>query len=147
MRCEEAMKHEVACVVPSDTVQTAAQKMRDANVGFLPVLDESSHVLGVLTDRDIAIRLVAADECASETPVEAIMTRELVACRVGDDLTTCERIMGENKVSRVCCIDDAGKLVGVISLSDVATLDRGGRAAETLEQVASREAQAPPSVH
>lgn len=146
MRCEETMKHEVAWLAPSDTVQVAAQKMRDANVGFLPVVDGSSHVLGVVTDRDIAIRLVAADGRASETAVEAVMTREIVACRPQDDLSTWAQLMADNQVSRVCCVDDTGCLTGVVSLSDLATIERE-RAAQTLEKVASREAEAPPSVH
>lgn len=142
MRCEEIMKKDVECVGPSDTVQTAAQKMRDVEIGFLPVCDESKNVLGVLTDRDITIRLVASDSQASSTSVESLMSRELVACRPEDDIEKVHELMSQHKKSRICCVDDDGKLVGVISLSDIAQCAEAGRASETLKQVASREAAA-----
>ena len=56
MRCEEVMKKDVECLSPQDTVQAAARRMREANVGFLPVSDRSRKVLGVVTDRDLAVR-------------------------------------------------------------------------------------------
>lgn len=142
MRCEEIMKTKVECVGPSDTVQSAAKKMRDCEIGFMPVCDESKHVLGVLTDRDITIRMVAEDARASSTPVESIMSRELVACRQEDSIEKAQQLMAENKKSRICCVDDDGKLVGVISLSDIAQHEEPGRASETLKHVSSREAPA-----
>ncbi len=59
MRCEEIMKRDTECVSPTDTIERAAAMMRDANVGFLPVCDAEKRVVGTITDRDIAIRLVA----------------------------------------------------------------------------------------
>lgn len=142
MRCEEIMKSEVQCLGPSDTVQKAAKVMRDSGIGFMPVCDESKNVLGVLTDRDITIRSVADDKSASSTQVESVMSRELVACRPEDDIETAQQLMAENKKSRICCVDDDGKLVGVISLSDIAQCEEAGRASETLKHVSSREASA-----
>lgn len=139
MRCEEIMKRDLECVSPRDTVEDAACRMRDENVGFLPVCDQSRKVLGTLTDRDIAVRLVAG-KLPGSTLVEDIMTREVVACRPQDDLREAERLMAENHKSRIMCIDDAGSLVGVISLSDIAQHERGARASETLRQVSEREA-------
>lgn len=142
MRCEQIMKREVQCLGPSDTVQKAAKVMRDSCIGFMPVCDESKNVLGVLTDRDITIRAVADDQSASTTKVESVMSRELVACRPEDDIETAQQLMAENKKSRICCVDDEGKLVGVISLSDIAQCEEAGRASETLKHVSSREASA-----
>ncbi|HZA49460.1 MAG TPA: CBS domain-containing protein, partial [Myxococcaceae bacterium] len=59
MRCEEIMKKDVECVSPQDTVQAAAKRMRDENIGFLPVCDQSKKVQGTVTDRDLAIRVLA----------------------------------------------------------------------------------------
>jgi len=59
MLCEEIMKRDVACVSPDDTAQSAARLMLDENVGFLPICEESKKVIGTITDRDLAIRLVA----------------------------------------------------------------------------------------
>jgi len=140
MRCEEIMKREIECVSPRDAVEDAATRMRDENVGFLPVCDQSRKVLGTITDRDIAIRLVAARKPGS-TFVEELMTREVVACRPKDSMRDAEQAMARHHKSRIVCVDDEGRLVGVISLSDIAQHERGGRASETLRQVSEREAR------
>ena len=67
MLCEELMKREVECVLPHESVQAAARKMVEANIGFLPVCDESGKVLGTLTDRDVTVRLVAAARSATSS--------------------------------------------------------------------------------
>jgi CBS domain-containing protein len=133
------MKTVVECVSPQDSVETAAQVMRARNIGFLPVCDEKTdRVVGTVTDRDIALRVVAERKPAT-TRVASIMTPDAVTCRPEDDITTAEELMAENLVSRIMCIDDDGELVGVISLSDIALMD-GENAAKTLEQVSAREA-------
>jgi CBS domain-containing protein len=131
------MKTDVESVSPVDTIQDAARRMRDDNVGFLPVCDESRQVLGAITDRDIAIRAVAEAQPAS-TPVEDIMTGEVVACSPKDTIDTALQLMAENHKSRIMCLDDEGRLIGIISLSDIAQLV--GEASETLRQVSDREA-------
>lgn len=140
MVCEELMKRQVECVSPQDSAEAAARRMRDENVGFLPVCDASKKVLGTITDRDIAIRLVASGKPPS-AQVSDVMTNEVVACDPKDDISKAERLMGQNHKSRIMCIDDAGQLVGVISLSDLAQRDRD-HAAQTLQEVSQREAQA-----
>jgi len=140
MRCEEIMKQDVECVSPRDTVEDAASRMRDTNIGFLPVCDQSKKVLGTLTDRDIAIRLVAARKPGS-TLVEDVMTNEVVACRPEDDVQTAEHTMAQHQKSRIMCVDEGGRLVGVISLSDIAQHERGDLASKTLREVSEREAR------
>lgn len=140
MRCEEIMKEKVECARPSDTVQAAAQKMRDCGIGFLPVCDESMHVLGVVTDRDITIRAVAENQQPGSTQVESVMSKELVACKKDDDIEKAQQLMAQHQKSRICCVDDEGKLVGVISLSDIAQCETAEKASETLKHVSSREA-------
>ncbi|HEX9240908.1 MAG TPA: CBS domain-containing protein [Anaeromyxobacter sp.] len=141
MRCEEIMKTDVECVSPRDTVEDAAVRMRDQNIGFLPICDQSKKVLGALTDRDIAIRLVAAMKPGS-TLIEDIMTREVVACRPKDDIRDAEKAMAKNHKSRILCVDDSDRLVGIISLSDIAQHERGSRASDTLREVSEREVRA-----
>ena len=137
MLCEEIMKREVECVSPADTVEDAACRMRDENLGFLPVCDQSKKVLGTITDRDIAIRLVAAKKPGT-TLIEDVMTREVIACAPRDDLDRAQELMAQNHKSRIMCLDK-GRLVGVISLSDIAQREPGGRGFETLRQVTERE--------
>jgi len=141
MRCEEIMKRDVECVSPQDSVQAAAIRMRDQNVGFLPVCDASGKVLGTITDRDLTIRILAeAREAASI--IEGAFTREIVACRPEDDLGKAEELMARNHKSRIMCVDDQGRLAGVISLSDIAQVEDGAKASRTLRRVSERESRA-----
>src|SRR4051812_39205548 len=114
MLCSELMKREPVCVLPDTTVQMAAQRMRDENIGFLPVCDAAGQVLGTLTDRDIVIRLVATGNPAA-TPVIEVMTHEAVACRPEDDIQEAEQRMRQAQKARILCTDAQGCLVGVIS--------------------------------
>jgi CBS domain-containing protein len=140
MRCEQIMKKNIECVTQQDNVQIAARKMRDQNVGFLPVCENGKKVVGTITDRDIALRACADDHQASTTSIADVMTREVIACKPQDDITKAQQLMSEHHKSRMLCIDDSGKLVGVISLSDIAQYesDAGGR---TLRNVTAREAR------
>jgi CBS domain-containing protein len=137
-QCHEIMKRSIECLSSRDTAIDAARAMRDQNIGFLPVCDKGMKVLGTVTDRDIAIRLVAEQRPASTT-VEQIMTREVVACRPQDDISDAGALMAEHRKSRIMCLDDDDQLVGIISLSDIAQFD-GGNAAITLNEISRREA-------
>ena len=139
MRCEEIMKRDVHCVQPTDPVQAAARRMRDANIGFLPVCDSSRKVLGAITDRDIALRIVA-DGRPPTTAIGDVMTREVVACAPGDDVRRAEELMATHKKSRIMVTDEQGGLVGVISLSDIAQRDTARTAGRTVRAVSEREA-------
>ena len=138
MVCADLMKQDVECIAPGDPVSAAARRMRERNVGFLPVcVGGGEPILGTVTDRDIALRVVA-EEKSADTKVEDIMSREVVACRPMDDIKRAEQLMGEHKKSRILCLDDDDRLVGVISLSDIAQRD-GARIAYTMQQVTQRE--------
>jgi len=134
------MKRDVQCVQPTDPVQAAARRMRDANIGFLPVCDSSRKVLGAITDRDIALRIVA-DSRPPTTAIGDVMTREVVACAPGDDVRRAEELMGKQHKSRMIVADEEWRLVGVISLSDIAQVEDASRASQTMKQVTEREAR------
>ena len=140
MRLQEIMKVKVEVVSPQDTVQASACRMRDENIGFLPVCDQAKKVFGTITDRDLAIRVLANGSPPS-TRVEEVMTHEVVSCRPDDELRKVEELMAKNHKSRMVCLDSNGRLAGVISLSDIAQADMG-RASQTLRQVSEREARA-----
>jgi len=139
MRCEEIMKRNVQFVSKSSTAREAACIMRDENIGFLPVCDEQKRVLGTLTDRDLAIRLVAENRPATE-PVGNVMTNETICCRTTDDIGQAEQRMATEHKSRIMCVDENGRLEGVISLSDIAQVSTDERAAKTMRGVTEREA-------
>jgi CBS domain-containing protein len=138
MMCQGVMKADVKCVSRETTVEEAAVMMRDEGVGFLPICDSDRRVLGTITDRDITIRAVAGHESMAE-PIENFMTNHVVACRPGDDLGYAQELMSQEKVSRILCVDEAGMLEGVISLSDIAQLHDGAGASATLRNVSDRE--------
>ena len=120
MRCAEVMKSRVAFTRDDETLQAAAQLMRSAGVGFLPVEDANGIVVGTITDRDLAVRAVAVNLPADATPVRQAMTDRVVACLPSDDLTVARDLMAQHAVGRVPVLDQDGHLLGVISRSDVA---------------------------
>jgi CBS domain-containing protein len=138
MKCVDVMKTALAVASPDDSIGAAAKKMAERGVGFLPVVD-GEKAIGVLTDRDIVVRVVAAD---AEAPmvVRDAMTKDIVSVARDDDLDKAGRVMGEKQVSRVLVVEDNGDLAGVISLSDLPQFD-DVRARETLAQVTTREVQ------
>lgn len=139
MNCGQIMKSDIQFVTPNTPVKEAACAMRDRDIGFLPVCDEKRHVLGTLTDRDIAIRLVAEGKAATE-PVNNVMTREAICCLPGDDIEVAQQRMASAHKSRIMCTDSDGCLVGIISLSDIAQAVEPTQAAETMRSVTQREA-------
>jgi CBS domain-containing protein len=142
MRCNELMKTDVAFVRPSDEVKRAADLMRSRNVGFLPVCSDEKKVVGVITDRDIAVRCVADGKPAT-TQVREVMTREVVACRPDDDVKAAELAMTRHRRSRILCLGDHQYLLGVISLSDFSGAGLKDHAEVVLEQVSKRESTPP----
>jgi CBS domain-containing protein len=139
MRCEKIMKTEVACVTADDLVQRAAWIMRGENIGFLPVCNRDGGVIGTITDRDIAIRVCAEGLDASETRIGDVMTDEVVACYPEDDITRVEQLMAKHQKSRIVVTNEVGRLLGVISLSDIVGNDSNRHAARTLRKIVDRE--------
>ena len=141
--CADIMKRQALTVAEGDTAQLAAEKMALGNVGFLPVCGSGGRVLGVLTDRDIAVRIVATGLPADTCRVGEAMTRTLVTCRPEDDLAVAEQLMAQHQVSRLLVTDEDGTLRGIVSLSDLAEREPARRAGATLRAVAAREAPRP----
>jgi CBS domain-containing protein len=137
MRIADLMKRKPIWLSTYGTCREAARLMRDENVGFLPVCDRDGHVIGTITDRDIAIRVVA-DRLVSDAPASDVMSREVVSCHPDEDLTRGEQVMAAAQKSRLVVVDGDGRLAGVLSLSDVAEHDRE-HAAETIARVSERE--------
>ncbi len=140
MQVDEIMKSPQTCRT-GGSVRDCAKLMQRENVGFVPICNEDGEPVGTITDRDIALRVVAEGK-SPDTLVDGVMTREVVACNVGDELEDAERLMREHRKSRVMVLD-GGRLVGVISLSDVVEAEEEGAAADTVRAVASRETHQP----
>lgn len=137
MLCRELMKREPRRLTDLDTIRKAAQVMRDAGVGFLPIVDSAGRPVGVVTDRDLVVRALANDVLA-EAAISTVMTDEVLAVHEGDDLRTAANRMARTHRARVVVLDDAGVLVGVLSLSDVIDHLEAASATWTMREVVQR---------
>ena len=133
------MTLEVEYARPQDNVQRAAELMRDLGVGMVPVVERDA-VVGIVTDRDLAVRFVAEGLDFSGTCVSDVMSREIVYVYEDQDVAVASRLMEHKRVRRLVVLDRDNKLVGVVSQSDLA---RGApQAAEPIAHEASEESEA-----
>jgi CBS domain-containing protein len=135
MKVYQAMTPSVRIAHPNDTLQTAAQIMCENDFGFLPV-GQNDRLIGMITDRDIAVRAVA---CGAQ-PFEQVadyMTREVKYCYADDDLDDVMENMAQQKVRRLPVLNDDKRLVGVLSLSDAAQEYQPQMAGEALCRIAT----------
>jgi CBS domain-containing protein len=139
MRCGEVMRRDVIVVTPETTVLAAAQRMRESNLGFLPVCANDGMLVGVLTDRDIVLRVCAAGLDLEGTLVADVMTQGPITCRARGSLEIAERIMRTKRKARLPVVDRRGHLVGVLSLSDVAQYESPRRTGQILFDVSQRK--------
>ena len=137
MRVGELMTLDPQTVSPGDTLQSAAQRMDDLNVGVLPVC-EGDRLLGVLTDRDIVVRSTSAGQDPRTATVADAMTTD--AHTVTEDAAVLDviRIMEERQLRRVPVVNEAGKLVGIVSLGDLAAAGTP-EAGDALEAISGSE--------
>lgn len=138
MQCRDLMRRPVELVAPNQSAVTAARAMREKNIGFLAVCDLAGHVVGVVTDRDLAIRVIGEERDPVATQVTDIMSSQVVTCQPDDEIAQAEALMRKHRKSRIVVADEERRPLGVISLADLAQTDRSG-AADTLAQVSSRE--------
>jgi CBS domain-containing protein len=133
-RVESVMTAAVASVRRMAHARDAARLMRDRDIGFLPVCEADGSVVGVVTDRDLVLGVLAADRPAT-TAVEEIMTPDPIVCYASDDLDWCERLMSENQINRMVVVGDDERLVGVVSLADLAGVESEGVVGEVVADV------------
>ncbi len=142
MRVEEVMSR-AQCCGTDDTVRDCARLMKDGNIGFVPICDQQGKPVGAITDRDLAIRVLADGRSADEA-LQGFMSHDIVDCRMGEDITHAEQLMREHQVSRVMVCDGEGRLQGVISLHDLVQAHGDRPAGRVLADVKSEQQ---PSVH
>lgn len=118
MKVKDICSCETLTVTGQDTVREAAKKMAKHNVGALPVVDYSGRVIGMITDRDITVRVTAEDKDPSRFSVCDIMTHDVSCVCMDADVASAAKMMSRAKVRRLPVIDD-GRVVGFISLGDI----------------------------
>ena len=141
MLIREIMTENVEFVTPDESLQEAALKMRDFGVGPLPVC-ENQAVVGMLTDRDITIRAVAEGRGPESTKVRDVMSSELICCFDDQEVDVAARMMKAQQIRRIVVLDRDKRLVGIVSLGDLAVeASSPARAGEILQGVSAAAAQ------
>ena len=121
--CREVMTKNPVCAYPDDNVAHVARLMRSEDIGPVPIVqdDTTKQLMGIVTDRDLAIKVVAEERDPAKTRVSDVMTTEVVTCREADDIDTALHAMSTNQLRRIPVVNDGNMLVGIIAQADVAT--------------------------
>jgi CBS domain-containing protein len=135
MQAKDIMTPNVECISPGMDLVETAKKMKSLDVGFIP-LCESDRLVGTVTDRDIVVRAVAEDNDMRETTAGDIMTNEAFWCYEDQSVEEVSEFMADKEIRRVLVLDRNKRLVGVISIGDVAKAGEQTKAGESLKEIA-----------
>lgn len=137
MKVHDSMTAKPISISPLEPVSTAARLMKRHNLGALPVCDDQGRLRGILTDRDIVVRGVAADLDPADTPVRELMSRGIASCGAGEELSEALASMRREQLRRLPVLEE-GKLVGMVSLCDlIRQPDCRMEAAEALSDISA----------
>lgn len=132
------MTRDPICCLSTDTASKAAQLMRVVDVGSIPVVEDEQtlKLVGIVTDRDLAMRVVADGRSANLTRVADVMSHEIITCRANDDVQKAVDAMSLHQLRRIPVIDDDHRIVGIISQADIATrVERSEEIAEMVKEI------------
>jgi len=138
MKCIDVMTKNPVCCTATDSVIKAAQMMQQEDVGSLPVVEsgDDKKLIGIVTDRDMALRVVGANRMSANTTVQDVMTGNPLTCYPGDDLDETLDMMARHQIRRVPVVDTLGRVVGIIAQADVALrTDNEHKTAEVIEEI------------
>ena len=137
-KCSEVMTQNPVCCLPTDTASKAAQLMKTENVGSIPVIEDEGtmKLMGIVTDRDLALQVVAVERDPRLTHVAEVMTYEVITCRANDDIQKAVDAMAQHQLRRMPVVDGDHRIVGIISQADVATrVDQTEETAEMVKEI------------
>jgi CBS domain-containing protein len=137
-KCNQVMTKGPVCCLPNDFVTKAAELMKREKVGSIPVIEneQTKKLVGIVTDRDIALRIVAEGLDAKSTKVEIVMTRHVVTCHVDDDVQKALDSMSDHQLRRIPVVDGDNKIVGIIAQADVANrVNQPEKTAEMVKEI------------
>jgi CBS domain-containing protein len=134
MRLSEILTRDVETIRPETSAREAAQRMRSMDVGALPVCD-GRRLLGMVTDRDLTLRILAEGRDPNATPVREAMTPDVTYAFEDDDVRDAADIMKQRQIRRLPVVDREKHLVGIVALGDIATHASDQLSGDTLEKV------------
>lgn len=143
-KCNEVMTKKPVCCLPNDMVAKVAKSMKRKNVGSIPVIEneKTRKLVGIVTDRDLALKIVAKELDPKSTKVETVMTRKVVTCSPEDDLQKALDAMSEHQLRRIPIVDKDNKILGIIAQADVATrVDKPKKTAEMVKEISHSNAK------
>lgn len=120
MRIKEIMSRNVECIQPDMFVTEAAKRMKSLDVGAIPVCGNDDKLVGMITDRDIAMRCVADGSDSQSTKVKDVMTPDIVYCQEDQDVSDAAEIIKQRQIRRLVVLNNDKQLVGILSLGDLA---------------------------
>src|SRR2546425_6202801 len=138
MQCSEVMTKNPEFCLPGDPVFKAAQLMKSEDVDPIPIVQDkqTKKLTGIVTDRDLVLKVVAEARDPKSTPVEAVMTDDVVTCKENDDLDKAIRLMQDYQIRRIPVVDKNDHLLGIIAQADVATrLDSSRTAGKVVKEI------------
>lgn len=137
MRVRDAMTSNPVCCLMTDSAQQVAGILRKMNVGAIPVVADhgSRKLIGIITDRDLCCSVVANGLDPKNTSIEKSMSMNPAACRDSENLDDCERVMQDRQVRRMPVVDHDRRVIGIVSLADLALKDRPVQVAKTVAAV------------
>ena len=126
MKVQQIMRDSVRTCHVANDLATATSRMWESDCGALPVVTSTGAVVGMLTDRDIAIALGTRNRAASDVAVGEVMTTDVYACAPGDDIRVAMELMAERRIRRLPVVDEGGAICGILSIDDLALNSEGG---------------------
>jgi CBS domain-containing protein len=124
MKVKDLMTTDVKRCTPETNLAAAAKIMWEGDCGAVPVTDERDHVVGVITDRDICIAAATRPRTEGEIPVKDVLSKAAYTCQPGDDVRAALETMKTRKVRRLPVVEQGGRLVGIVSIHDIAQQSR-----------------------
>ena len=138
LKCSEIMTTNPVCCLPGDTIESVAQWMRNEDVGSLPVVEshQTQKLIGMVTDRDIVMRVIAEKRDPGNIRVVEVMTPNPVTCDASDSLDKAADAMSQNQIRRIPIVNQDKQIVGIIAQADLATrLQDNRKAADVVQDV------------
>ncbi len=137
-KCSDVMTRNPVSARPDDSVASVARLMKENDIGPVPIVEDnnSKRLVGIVTDRDLAIKVVAAGRDPQTTPVREVMTTNVITCRDDDDIETALDAMSTQQLRRIPVVDDGNKLLGIIAQADIATrMDSPEKTGEVVKDI------------
>ena len=141
-KARDVMTKDLVYASPQDTVSHVAQLMKMEDIGPVLIVDneESRRLVGIVTDRDLVLKVIAEGQDPKTTRVEDVMSKKLVTCRADDDVENAMKAMAQYQLRRIPVVEDDNRLVGIISQADIATrVDEPQKTAEVVKEISESQ--------